>query len=1088
MKNKIKKNDKIIEINKNLSIMDKNLNYSSTLNLKKNKSPTNKNSIIEKAKPILNRFNRHNHQKEKVKDIKEDTPNIIEKKYREYQTRKINQTIDKEPKNKNIYEFTRLNLNFNSFLSSDGLNSNDIKKENNINNENNNKNEKEININPINNNKKLEKNNNNNNNIKLNNINFSKLVSYNSKIKNQKENNIENNNNIDNNNNNNNNNNNLDVLNMKSISIKRRHNYSKLIDKIKQNNNLINRNKNKTNKDNKEIEDKDNINNNTNYKSDIKEIKANIDNYVYHKDKLLKNIKDNNEKINNNSQINHKLISSESPSKNININNDDKNKDSINEISSFISHNRFINWTTNPKQSFQFLIHQASKNRDLSNSFHKCYESNQIISRGTSQAHSEIDEYSMNSNTDEQSGKKHKFRNLSLLKSYKYNEGDSFSSLNTNLNENKFNSLTDRKMDNNLFDKNDINNIKVLNFNYNKNENNSINNNEEFYENNNNLDNNINNKSSVITNNIINNNVYNTTLNFYKISNISKSKLNQGSKAKALSTKNLIENDEIIYEDETNMDKINTPRANINNNNNLLNNTTQNISNDNFSNMQKEYSNYTLMSHSSVSSTYLPLINLEKIFNLENKFQILLDKINKYQICENECLDYILYFFNNKIYEEEIKIFKNKHNKNNFLYNIKIEILCFFLCYDISFSKNFNQAAILLKTIFNIIHSNFLIFISYVIYLFQYSNNIDENNYEIINNLQIIIKQELKIHLIKQDMNEYNILQIITNNSKNINNYYKMLIDNLYGQNYIIGDNEIKFPQCLNNKNVIILQNKLQNIISIFFFDAYRLLTNYNYNDLYEFFNLFLNRNHNTNNNMNNTNNLNNNIDETNYNNYNNYNTYNISLSNNNVQNSNVPKTTKLIKYLLPKIKKYYKYSLVLDLDETLICIKRDSNNNIKLNKNNLIALILRPGLLDFLHKMKQLYELILFSSGTSEYVSPIIKSIEKKEKYFEHILYRQHVTYDDYGNFFKNLNLLNRNVKNIIIVDDTYKNFKNHKLNGICIKPFYGDVYNDKNTLKILGSILYKIRYDADITGDIRISLNKEKNNMLYSQIANDM
>ena len=136
---------------------------------------------------------------------------------------------------------------------------------------------------------------------------------------------------------------------------------------------------------------------------------------------------------------------------------------------------------------------------------------------------------------------------------------------------------------------------------------------------------------------------------------------------------------------------------------------------------------------------------------------------------------------------------------------------------------------------------------------------------------------------------------------------------------------------------------------------------------------------------------------------------------------------------------------------------------------------------------MKQIYELILFSSATSEYVSPVIKSIEKKEKYFEHILYRQHVTYDDNGNFFKNLNLLNRNVKNILIVDDNYKNFKYHKSNGICIKPFYGDSYNDKNTLKILGNILYKIRYDADITGDIRISLNKEKNSIIYSQIANN-
>ena len=151
---------------------------------------------------------------------------------------------------------------------------------------------------------------------------------------------------------------------------------------------------------------------------------------------------------------------------------------------------------------------------------------------------------------------------------------------------------------------------------------------------------------------------------------------------------------------------------------------------------------------------------------------------------------------------------------------------------------------------------------------------------------------------------------------------------------------------------------------------------------------------------------------------------------------------------------------------------------NEKISKDNLLKL------------KEKFIDLRIFSKTSYEEKDDyyFIKNIEKKEKFFEHILYRQHVTYDDEGNFFKNLNLLNRNVKNIIIVDDTFKNFKNHKLNGICIKPFYGDIYNDKNTLKILGSILYRIRYDADITGDIRISLSKERNSNLYSQIANNM
>ena len=448
-----------------------------------------------------------------------------------------------------------------------------------------------------------------------------------------------------------------------------------------------------------------------------------------------------------------------------------------------------------------------------------------------------------------------------------------------------------------------------------------------------------------------------------------------------------MENDEIIYEDETNMDNINSNRNNLNNNIITNNNINENLINNNYQPNQKEYGNFTVISSSTNSSAYLPLINLELIYSLENILKILLNKINKYQICDKECLNYIMFFFDNGLHNEEIKIFKNKHNKNNFLYNIKIEILCFFLCYDISFSKNFNQAAILLKTIFNIIHSNFLIFIEYIIYLYQLNTNIDDNNYNIINKLQIIVSNELKIHLIKQDMNEFNILQIITNNSKNLNNYYKMLIDNLYGQNYISDDITIKFPQCIDNKNNIMSQNKIQNIISAFFFDAYRLLTNYNFNDLFEFFNIFLNKKQYENEIVCDQNdNL--------YENDNDYNAYNNII----IQNNNNSKN-KIVKYLLPKIKKYYKYSLVLDLDETLICIKRDSNNNVKLNKNNLIALILRPGLIDFLHKMKQIYELILFSSGTSEYVSPIVKSIEKKEKFFEHILYRQHVTYDDNGN-----------------------------------------------------------------------------------------
>ena len=780
--------------------------------------------------------------------------------------------------------------------------------------------------------------------------------------------------------------------------------------------------------------------------------------YIYRKEKQIKNINENDYRINNlNIKPKMTYLSSQTESSfkiNYQNNNEQKilNKENNNmkRVSSLLDiKNKYSNTETKPKekQTFKYLVHQASKSREISNSFQKYYETRQ------SKPLKETNESNINDNTlksEENSISKYKYRNLSILKSFTSKNNDSTSSINSNTKDNyRYNSLTDRKMDN-YINSNNLNNVKIINFKYNinTNENKIITNDQK-----------INLEKKEITQNIINNNIYNTTLNFYKIDNIYKSSYYP--KTRHFSSNNIMETDDIIYEDEINTNKIYNQIS--------LNNIKNNIKNE-FSIKNKNYKDFILASSSSSKTNIIP-INLDNVLSLEKILKLLLEKINKFQTCENECLEFINYYFNNKFYNEEIKAFNSKHIQKIFLENEKIELLCFFLCYDVLLSNNFNQTAILFKTIFNLIQTNYLIFISFIINSSQI--NINKYNQKNLENLQVVIEQDLKIKLRKRDMNEYNILQIINNNSKNLNNYYKMIIDNLYGQYNVNESNSIRFPQCLNNKNktyfLYLSEEELLNIKSTFFFDAYRLLTNYNFDDLYDFFNLVLKKKRNI---------VNKQSLERNYN----YNQVNRSQ-----EKTKINIQTKFSKCLLPKINNKYKYSLVLDLDETLICIKRDNNKRIKIDQtNNLITLILRPGLFDFLQKMKKIYELIIFSLGTSEYVSPIIKQIEKNEQYFEHILYRDHVTYDDNGIVFKNLNLLNRDVKNIIIVDDNYNNFKFHKSNGICIKPFYGDTINDKNTLKILGNILFKIRYDADLTGDIRISLNKEKNSLLFSQIAN--
>ena len=163
------------------------------------------------------------------------------------------------------------------------------------------------------------------------------------------------------------------------------------------------------------------------------------------------------------------------------------------------------------------------------------------------------------------------------------------------------------------------------------------------------------------------------------------------------------------------------------------------------------------------------------------------------------------------------------------------------------------------------------------------------------------------------------------------------------------------------------------------------------------------------------------------------------------------------------------KYTLVLDLDETLI------NIEFKDNSSNKCILHLRPGLFWFLSKVKPFYELITFTSASKEYAQPIINEIELKNKYFDYNFFREHSVISG-NDFVKDISRIGRDMKKIIIVDNMEQNFRLNKQNGIKIKPFYGDK-NDK-ILYELSKILVMIAmkgYD-DLTKALQQYANEIK------------
>ena len=173
--------------------------------------------------------------------------------------------------------------------------------------------------------------------------------------------------------------------------------------------------------------------------------------------------------------------------------------------------------------------------------------------------------------------------------------------------------------------------------------------------------------------------------------------------------------------------------------------------------------------------------------------------------------------------------------------------------------------------------------------------------------------------------------------------------------------------------------------------------------------------------------------------------------------------------YLKEKNKK--NYSLVLDLDETLIHFKLNANE-----KGEGI-LKLRPGIFTFLDKISEFYEIILFTESSEDYIKLMLMAFnnEKNKQYFDFILNRKHALIEG-NDFIKDLNRLGRPLNKTIIIDNLQQNFKLQKENGIMIKPFWGED-NEDTALFALNDILTKIVIEF---GDVRKGIIKYKDDIL--------
>ena len=412
-------------------------------------------------------------------------------------------------------------------------------------------------------------------------------------------------------------------------------------------------------------------------------------------------------------------------------------------------------------------------------------------------------------------------------------------------------------------------------------------------------------------------------------------------------------------------------------------------------------------------------VNIEELLLFEDKFSDLINSINKKKDISNECLDLIENLYNSSLCQKfEIYFNKNHKSQNVIIYkSIVLMIFSIIVSYHISFDKGFFHICLdYLAIIININHKTYLLLCEYIIN--QIKNNLNDNNYQ---KLLSILKKDLShLGLKDKDYVKYLTERKYITNKKTINFIH-----------------EIKYYSFLIQKYIKVL---LKNLNTSQKGNLHKIFDNINDLSFEEIFNFFQK---------------------------------NMKIKKNSKKSyldlNKFSPTNSEIKCPFIKTKLSKKFSLVLDLDETLISLDRENA------KENKAILKFRPGLLDFLSKMKKYYEIIVFTSATKEYADQIEDVIEQKDKYFDHRLYREH-TLSFNNEYIKDISRIGRPLDKILIVDNMPQNYRMQKENGIGIKSFFGEDEED-DALDYLGNILIKIINNFD---DVREGISEYKNEII--------
>lgn len=178
-------------------------------------------------------------------------------------------------------------------------------------------------------------------------------------------------------------------------------------------------------------------------------------------------------------------------------------------------------------------------------------------------------------------------------------------------------------------------------------------------------------------------------------------------------------------------------------------------------------------------------------------------------------------------------------------------------------------------------------------------------------------------------------------------------------------------------------------------------------------------------------------------------------------------------KFVFPRslINSNNKKTLILDLDETLVHslsrgTRMSNGHMVEVKLNNQVATLYyvhkRPYCDLFLKQVSKWYNLVIFTASVKEYADPVIDWLESERKYFNKRYYRNHCTLRDGQGYIKDLSNVDKNLQNVLIIDNSPISYALHENNAIIVEGWINDP-SDSDLLNLI-PLLNGLRYTTDV------------------------